>query len=328
MKTKEYNKVDQAWNLLYERLERDGLLADSTAIGQPDQTAPLRVAKEEDRQPTAVVKEVQQAFVVEKEIQQPFATAKNQTKKHLFSMKWTAAIAAMVVGIVALAVFYTTGRQLATDSMLVLHNAKGDPTLVTSFEDGSIVYLAEQGSVEYPMHFADDKREVSLNGNAFFEVSKNRQRPFIIQTQSATVEVLGTSFRVKSADNEHFSLSVRTGLVKVTSKTDHSTVLVKAGETVWFEEGALQTAPTASMDAFDNYLRHIHFKDQHLSDVARIINENTDSVQLKIDPSLGERQITITFQNDSPETMARIICTVMNLQFNRQQNIINITRKE
>ncbi len=299
MKTKEYKSVDEAWNLLYNRLERDGLLADSNAAGS--ETPTFRISAEE---------------------------RKKQPGTRSFPMKWTAGIAALFVGMVALTVFYTTSRTAATDNMLVLHNAKGDPTLVTSFEDGSIIYLAEQASVEYPTHFADDKREVSLNGTAFFEVSKNRQRPFIIQTQTTTVEVIGTSFRVKSADNERFSLSVRTGMVKVTSKKDNSTVMVKAGETVWLEEGVLQTTSNASADTFENYLRHIHFKDQHLSDVARIINENTDSVQLKVDPSLGDRQITVTFQNDSPETMARIICTVMNLQYNRQQNIINITRKE
>ncbi len=287
MKTKEYRSVDQAWNLLHERLERDGLLD-----GVQTQDAPI-----------------------------------GRSRKITTRLTWAAGIAALFVGVVASVLFYTTGETTATDR-LVLHNAKGDPTLVTSLEDGSIIYLTEQTSVEYPTHFADDKREVSLNGNAFFEVSKNRRRPFIIQTESAMIEVLGTSFRVNSPDRENFSLSVRTGMVKVTSRKDGSTVTVKAGETARLLNGSLQALPTADTNGFDNYLQHIHFKDQQLGDVARIINENTDSVQLKVDPSLGERQITVTFQNDSPETMARIICAVMNLQFSRQQNIINITRKE
>ncbi len=284
MKTKEYRSVDQAWNLLHERLEQDGLL---DGVRTSTEAAGRRMGR----------------------------------------LMW-AGIAALLVGVVASVLHYTTSEQAVTGDRLMLHNAKGDPTLVTSLEDGSIIYLTEQASVEYPTHFADDKREVALNGNAFFEVSKNRQRPFIIQTEAVIVEVLGTSFRVNSPDKENFSLSVRTGMVKVTSRKDHSSVTVKAGETARLTNGLLQALPTAVTDGFDNYLRHIHFKDQHLSDVARIINENIDSVQLKVDPALGERQITVTFQNDSPETMARIICTVMNLQYNRQQNIINITRKE
>ncbi len=288
MKTRENKSVDQAWNLLYQRLEQDGLLTTENTERQQAHTYIHR----------------------------------NGTKR---LVTWAVSIAALIAAVIVAGTLALRPATTVTPQLLTLHSAKGDPTLVTSFEDGSIIYLSEQASLEYPSHFADDKREVSLQGTAFFEVSKNRQRPFIIQTEGATVEVLGTSFRVESQDSNDFSLSVRTGMVKVTSKKDQTTVLVKAGQKVWLDGGTLQTAATTN--EWDNYLRHIHFKDQHLADVARIINENTDSVQLKIDPTLGDRQITVTFQNDTPETMARVICAVMNLEFSRQQNILYITQK-
>lgn len=243
------------------------------------------------------------------------------------TMKWVAAIAAVFVGVVSVFMLFNLNNTSSAIDTLVLHNAEGEPTLVTTFEDGSIIYLSEQASVEYPTHFAQDRREVSLQGDAFFEVSKNRERPFIIHTQTAMIEVLGTSFNVKSKDNEEFSLSVRTGKVRVTSKKDNRSVYVNAGETALLQTTGLHTLPTSDLRQFNNYLRHVRFKDQTLSDIIRIINENTDSVQLKIAPELGDRSVTVTFKDNTSEDMAQIICAALNLELNKQQNILYINKR-
>lgn len=242
------------------------------------------------------------------------------------TMKWVAGIAALFIGVVSVFVWLNQDTPSAMDT-LVLHNAKGEPTLVTTFEDGSIIYLGEQASVEYPVHFAENKREVSLQGDAFFEVSKNQERPFIIHTQTAMIEVLGTSFNVKSKDNDTFSLSVRTGKVKVTSKIDNKSVYVNAGETALLQAAGLRTLQTSDMEQFNSYLRYIHFKDQKLADIIRIINENTDSVQLKVAPEVGDRRITIDFKNNTAEDMAQIISLAFNLELTKQQNILYLNRQ-
>jgi len=242
------------------------------------------------------------------------------------TLKWIAGIAALFIGVVSVFMFLRQESSSAMD-ILVLQNGKGEPTLVTSFEDGSIIYLSEQASVEYPSHFADDRREVSLQGDAFFEVSKSQERPFIIHTETTMIEVLGTSFNVRSKDKEMFSLSVRTGKVKVTSKTDNCSVYVHAGETVLLQDAGLLTQSTKDMEQFNSYLRHIHFKDQALADIVRIINENTDSVQLKVSPELGGRLVTITFQDNTAEDMAQIICLGFDLKLTKQQNILYINQQ-
>ena len=50
------------------------------------------------------------------------------------------------------------------------------PTLVKTLEDGSVVYLAQESTLKYPEHFAEDKREVNLQGEAFFDVAKKPER--------------------------------------------------------------------------------------------------------------------------------------------------------
>ncbi|KAA6315475.1 hypothetical protein EZS27_034069 [termite gut metagenome] len=212
--------------------------------------------------------------------------------------------------------------------VLTLHNGKGEPTLITTFEDGSVIYLSEQTSLEYPVRFAEDKREVFLQGNAFFEVNGNGEQPFIINTKSALIEVKGTTFNIKSPDETRFSLSVRHGEVKVTSKKDGKSVHVNAGETATLHSDVLQTLQINDFDFFDEYLTHVSFKDQSLSDIVRIINESANSIQVKVSPELGDRLITGTFSNTSPETMVELICTVLNLQPIRQQNTIYIARSQ
>lgn len=239
------------------------------------------------------------------------------------ALRWVVGIAALFIGVISVFMLHNRNTVSATDT-LVLHNAKGEPTLVTTFEDGSIIYLSEQASLEYPSHFADDRREVSLQGDAFFEVSQNRERPFIIHTHNAMIEVLGTSFNVKSRDSETFSLSVRTGQVKVTSKINNQSVFVNAGETALLQAADLRTLLTSDREQFNAYLRHIHFKDQSLSDIIRIINENTDSVQLKLAPEVGDRQVTITFQENTAEDMAQILCLAFNLKLSKKHNILYI----
>jgi transmembrane sensor len=83
--------------------------------------------------------------------------------------------------------------------------------------DGTIVTLNSGTSFKYPLSFGDKNREVYLNGEAFFEVHKDREHPFIIHTNKMNVRVLGTAFNIKSYDNESRSeTSLIHGSIEVT----------------------------------------------------------------------------------------------------------------
>ncbi|MGV3599641.1 MAG: FecR family protein [Dyadobacter fermentans] len=87
---------------------------------------------------------------------------------------------------------------------------------LVNLEDGSTIILQPNGKLSYPAQFAAEKREVHLSGEAFFEVSKNRKRPFLVYTNDIVTEVVGTSFRVKAADDQpEVEVFVKTGEVHV-----------------------------------------------------------------------------------------------------------------
>jgi len=86
--------------------------------------------------------------------------------------------------------------------------------------DSSIVYLGKDGKIRYPEKFTGSNREVSLWGEAFFEVTPNRNKPFVVQTRHMQTRVLGTSFKIEAYENCPLVVSVATGKVGVSAATD------------------------------------------------------------------------------------------------------------
>ena len=215
--------------------------------------------------------------------------------------------------------FYSSG-----EVVLTLSNNEESSTYVTTLEDGSVVYLAKNSTLSYPKHFDKMSRRVSLQGDAFFEISKNKKKPFIIETNLVKIQVLGTSFNVTARENVAPSLSVNTGLVMVTLKKDGQSTKLSAGETVLIHPDSLQTVPTEDLEQFARYTGRMHFKDERLEDVINVINRNAVGLQLEIDPELRERLITATFANNSPDSMAQLICIALNLKYTNQIKTIRI----
>jgi ferric-dicitrate binding protein FerR (iron transport regulator) len=83
-------------------------------------------------------------------------------------------------------------------------------------QDGTVISLKPNSSIEYPEQFAEHERRIELKGEAFFDVTKDKNRPFIISTSDLTVKVLGTSFNVSAYEGaKEISVAVKTGRVSV-----------------------------------------------------------------------------------------------------------------
>lgn len=135
------------------------------------------------------------------------------------------AVAAVLIGVVWGALYWMTGSEREPAQNFLTQENQGISTLATTLEDGSVVLLAKETSLLYPKHFIADKREVSLQGNAFFDVAKKQGQPFWIDTEQAKIEVLGTAFSVQSDEHAPFRLSVQRGIVKVTLKKEIRNVM-------------------------------------------------------------------------------------------------------
>jgi hypothetical protein len=85
--------------------------------------------------------------------------------------------------------------------------------------DGSQVWLNAASSITYPTAFAGNTREVSIRGEVYFEVAKNKQKPFIVRSDRDTITVLGTRFNVNSyADEPAGKTTLLEGSVRISNK--------------------------------------------------------------------------------------------------------------
>lgn len=240
-------------------------------------------------------------------------------RRRLF-LKWGTVAAAMLAGVICLmSVWWLMPGNDTRNLNLVTQENREKSTLVTTLEDGSIVYLGQESVLQYPEHFATDKREINLHGEAFFDVAKKHEQTFLIETEKVQIEVLGTAFNVRSNEEVPFSLSVRRGKVKVSLKRGGHSVLVNAGETVTLQAQQLQLSETSKGNESDIYTKNIRFKDESLEDILRVVNAENSALQIQAGSlDLGKRKLTIEFLDNSPDTVAELICWALNLKCTRE----------
>ena len=83
--------------------------------------------------------------------------------------------------------------------------------------DGTQIRLNSSSKLSFPEKFSDDVREVYLEGEAFFDVARDEEKPFFIKTGDLTTRVLGTSFNIKAYPDEAIAVTVATGKVQVSA---------------------------------------------------------------------------------------------------------------
>jgi len=239
------------------------------------------------------------------------------------AVRWAAAI----VLITCATLYITRTDKDSGIDMLSIYNEE-QTTLVKTLEDGSVVYLAGGSEIKYPVKFKRNKRVISLKGDAFFEVAKNKKAPFVIETKLMNIEVLGTSFNVKISDPSSTSLSVKTGKVKITLKDGGASGNVSAGETAMIKDKYVNVMPTKDLKQFSNYTDQIHFKDEKLINVVNVINRmsgrGATGLSLEIAPGIEGRLLTATFTENSAESIAKMICIVLNLKYEIKGDLLLI----
>ena len=109
-----------------------------------------------------------------------------------------------------------------------IYSSYGEKTKTVLLNDGTKVHLNAGTTLSYSKNFNSTSREVTLNGEAYFEVEKGSS-PFIISTNLAKVTVLGTKFNVRSRE-DGFEIGVNEGKVKIENKT--KSIDLKKGEQV------------------------------------------------------------------------------------------------
>lgn len=121
--------------------------------------------------------------------------------------------------------------------------------------DGTNAWLNSESSIRYPTAFKGKERKVVVTGEAFFEVAKNKEKPFIVEANNVKVEALGTQFNVNAYSNEPFiSATLVEGSILVSSGT-HENIL-KPGQQAQISSGdfKVENVETKDVIAWKNNL--------------------------------------------------------------------------
>jgi ferric-dicitrate binding protein FerR (iron transport regulator) len=142
---------------------------------------------------------------------------------------WAAACFLGLAGIGAMVFFRTSASRVAPGAQQVANRIMKQDLERTNgtmsnqqvyLVDGTRITLQPGSGIRHAIYLQKDKREVYLEGNAFFEIAKDADRPFYVYTKDLVVRVLGTSFKViTNKENGNVSVLVETGKVSVSKKT-------------------------------------------------------------------------------------------------------------
>ncbi len=123
--------------------------------------------------------------------------------------------------------------------------------------DGSKAWLNADSKLKYPISFSDSERKIFLEGEAYFEVTTNKNKPFIVHTNGYDITVLGTSFNVMAYNNEkHIATTLLEGSVKINQTELNNTIYLTPGQQAILNKDS-NIIETATVDTY----QYISWKD-------------------------------------------------------------------
>jgi transmembrane sensor len=158
-----------------------------------------------------------------------FSEKKGKHKK----IFWIGALVTLVAAVILTGFFYNTATTPAKDKIAKSEvSTKNGSRTKIQLPDGSTVWLNSSSKLVYDNeHFGTGVREVSLTGEAYFDVVKNPAKPFVIHTAKMDIKVLGTAFNVKCYPGEKTTeTSLIRGSVEVTLKDRQEKIMMKPNE--------------------------------------------------------------------------------------------------
>jgi len=216
-------------------------------------------------------------------------------------------------------------------SELVRYN-EGDKNELVFLPDGSKVTLAKGAKISYNRLMNGDRRDVTLSGEAFFDVAKNTQKPFFIYTQNMVVKVLGTSFRVVALPQKE-TVMVRTGRVSVSLKGQDSTTqaarIILPRQACTYSsrgKGLVTTANTggAKIEMESEGAQEYVFEDAPIDTVFKTLEKMYDLPVIYDHKTFENCFITISLGNEKLEEKLEVITQTINASFLLSDKGINI----
>ncbi|QIL38895.1 DUF4974 domain-containing protein [Pedobacter sp. HDW13] len=226
--------------------------------------------------------------------------------------------------VAVLAIVFTAGlfayKNLVANKIEVASSAT---TLTQVLPDGSTVILNKQSALSFVGGFFNKTRQVKLRGEAFFKVSANKAKPFIIDVNQVRVTVVGTAFNIKSS-NKQTVVIVESGVVKVNNQQD--SVRLTAGEKVEVTQNQTKLFKRESQGKLYNYYYtgELICNGTPLGELVPVLNEKFKANIIIVNPAIKTLPISTTFKNEKLNEILDVVAQTLKINVEYGQGIIKL----
>ncbi len=230
-----------------------------------------------------------------------------------------AIVTGLIIGIAVLMYFLFQNNPGNVIRMATIQAA--DAVTADSLPDGSIVTLNKHSQISFPEKFPGKKRSLQLNGEAFFNVKPNKEKPFEVHTNNVTITVVGTSFNVRSR-GDTTEIIVETGVVKVA--TEKQTVVLTAGQKALTSLNQTILQKEANTDQLYNYYRSKKFVCDE-TPLWKLVEKLNEAYNVQIvfgNDALASLPLTTTFDNEPLDEILNIIKSTFNISVTKEKGKI------
>ena len=297
----------------------DNWLAQSNENGQYFQNLEKIYSQASDNKDAALP-----AIDVNQEWQRFKTSVQPEVKKDGYKSNWLRIAASVVViGVLGYFIWFTAFK---SNNITVLADYSGQ--LVT-LPDNSVVTLNKEASITYPRKFSEGNRTVIMNGEAFFEVTRDETKPFIVNLGLSNVEVLGTSFNINAeGNNDKIEVVVNTGKVRFETTTGDESVILTKGEkgTLMKNMNMISKVDNNDVNFMAWKTRKIVFNDVDLDVVIQTVNKLYDS-NITFTTDVGKNcKVTVSFDNQSIDSILSVLELTLDLEYRKTGDNIEVVK--
>ncbi len=201
--------------------------------------------------------------------------------------------------------------------------------------DGTKIWLNSDTKIKYPGVFSKSERDIYLEGEAFFEVSKNPHQPFIVHTSGVSVKVLGTKFNVRAySDENQIETSLFEGKIDLLySGTKASGVkekYVTPGESFVYSKTNQELVPNKFPgEEIDGWKKNqLIFKDDTFNNLVRKVERWYDVKVLYNEKLFSDRRLTVElYEGERLDRLMEIISLTLSVDYKYEKGTVILTPK-
>ncbi|MFS4466895.1 FecR family protein [Maribacter sp. 2210JD10-5] len=258
----------------------------------------------------------------------------NRNRKKLVTVFSIAASLALIVG---LSFYYNVDNEEKITPLVVESDLSETTEIITrsnlreeiKLPDGSIVSLNANSFIKYPKVFNDSIREVVLKGEAFFDITHNKDKPFIVKTEEYDIRVLGTTFNVKSyPDDKLTETTLISGKVELSREKETPIILAPSQKAIFHrKEKKIEIEKVKVENALGWTSGKLIFNDTPLHQVV-IDLERKYNIDIKIDsPELLDYKYTGTFDNLTSDEVLKLLIISSDIKYEKINQKIILSMK-